>query len=493
MSLKKIVVSLFLVCLFSLQPFAQNSPKREFRGAWIHTVGQDQYAKMSEASMKAYFKSLLDSLRRSGINTVVFQIRPEADAWYKSPYEPWSRYITGVQGKDPGWDPLEFLVTECHKRNMELHAWINPYRVRTSPNKPLAANHLYFKDPSLFIQYGNYLWFDPGNPASRKHIVMVVKDIVKRYDIDAIHMDDYFYPYPMDGLAFNDDSSFQKYGPEMGFKDGQRADWRRENVNLLIKELHEAIHKTKPWVELGISPFGIYRNGHNGSHTNGFTNYDGLYADILHWVQEGWVDYLVPQLYWEIGHRTADYKTLIYWWAANSGNIPLYIGEDVIRTIRPDSLKKGQLRQKMDMAAGIPQVSGHCFWPGYEIKNNAGGIADSLKQNYFRYPALHPADNAYDHIPPKNVRNLAITTVNGKKALAWTAPEASSDKDRAAYYVVYSFKNATNINLDDPSHIVYIGSNRKFALPADTVNKLFVVTAVDRFHNESKGQSIFLR
>ncbi|MDD2612983.1 MAG: family 10 glycosylhydrolase, partial [Bacteroidales bacterium] len=183
---------------------SQKPLKREFRGTWIHTVGQAKYAKMSMNEMKSYFTNLLDKLQKSGINVVLFQVRPEADAWYDSPYEPWSRYITGEQGKDPGWDPLAFMVKECHKRNIDIHAWLNPYRVKTSPTKVLAKTHIYFKHPEWFIDYGEYTWFDPGNPECREFIETVVKDIVKRYDIDGIHLDDYFYPYPIVENKFDD-------------------------------------------------------------------------------------------------------------------------------------------------------------------------------------------------------------------------------------------------------------------------------------------------
>jgi len=474
----------------------QTPHKREFRGTWIHTVGQGKYAAMDQATMKNYFIVLLDSLQRTGINTVIFQVRPEADAWFQSPYEPWSRYITGEQGKDPGWDPLAFMVEECHKRNMDLHAWLNPYRVRTSPEKTLIPDHLFFRNRWMFVEYGDYIWFDPGIPACRKHILKIVRDIVERYDIDAIHMDDYFYPYPVEGQRFDDSKSFKEYGLPMGFTEETKADWRRENVNSLIRELYETIHQTKPWVRFGISPFGIYRNagnGKNGSKTNGFTNYDGLYADILKWIKEGWIDYVIPQLYWEIGHRVADYETLICWWAANRGQVALYIGQDVVRTIKPDSLKRGQLNQKMVMAADMTEVTGHCFWPAYELENNAGGIVDSLKTTYFRYPALHPADNSYDLIPPKPVRNLKQTTSEGLKVLSWQSPESGTENDKASYYVVYGFKKSEEVNLNNPANIVSISRDRRYVLPTKTPLKKFAVTALDRFHNESKPETIELK
>lgn len=496
MRIRFVAFVVLLAVVFHLPLSGFTPPKREFRGTWIHTVGQERYMKLDEAGMKRYFEALLDSLQLVGINVVIFQVRPEADAWYASSYEPWSRYITGEQGKDPGWDPTAYLIEACHRRNMDFHAWINPYRVRTSPTKSLAPNHLYYRNPWMFVEYGDYLWFDPGIPACRAHIVRVVKDLVSRYDIDALHMDDYFYPYPTNGLVFDDSKSFREYGLPKGFTEATKAEWRRQNVNSLIKEIHDALRNTKPWVRFGISPFGIYRNAgknNNGSKTSGFTNYDGLYADILLWIDKGWIDYVVPQLYWEIGHRVADYKTLLHWWAGNKGQVSLYIGQDVLRTIKPDSLKYGQLWQKMQLAARERAITGHCLWPAYELENNAGGIVDSLRTTYFRYPALPPADNRYDMVPPQPVRHLHRTTTAGRTTLSWQEPMAQSPTDQASYYVVYGFRQGEHINLELASHILGIVKEKAFTFEPGSLPDVCVVTAVDRFHNESKGVSLSLR
>jgi uncharacterized lipoprotein YddW (UPF0748 family) len=496
MNILKYILSLFIAFILTFNIVsAQIPPKREFRGTWIHTVGQDKYARMSEAEMKSYFISLLDHLHKAGVNAVIFQVRPEADAWYASPYEPWSRFITGIQGKDPGWDPLDFMVKECHKRNMDIHAWINPYRVSSSPSRLLSPDHIYFKHPEWFIKYGNTVMFDPGNPECRKFIIQVVKDLVKRYDIDAIHMDDYFYPYPIAGKDFDDSKSFNAYAGQDGFNSHQKADWRRNNVNILIKELHLTIRKTKPWVKFGISPFGIYRNQKNdpkGSNTNGLSCYDDLYADVLYWVKEGWIDYNMPQLYWNIGNKKADYEVLVDWWSKNNFNKPLYIGQDVIRTIKPDSLKFGQLYRKMMLAEKNSKISGNCFWPGYELEKNAGGIADSLQNNYYKYLALLPADCAVDQIPPKPVRNIVYKKdKDNRRIISWNAPFAHQEMDKAAYYVVYQFNHISDVNLNDPRNIVSIGRETEYILPEKvTGRKIYVVTAVDRDHNESRGTSV---
>ena len=305
MKLKTYALLVFLFVMFPLM--AQLSPKREFRGAWMHTVS-GHYKGMGTAEMQKLLIEQLNSLQEAGINAIIFQVRPEADALYISNIEPWSRFLTGKQGQAPSplWDPMAFMIEQCHKRGMEFHAWVNPYRVKTNLKSELAPTHIYWQHPEWFLQYGNQLYFDPGLPESRKYICKVMKDIVDRYDVDAIHMDDYFYPYPIAGQDFPDNLSFARYG--MGFSNKQ--DWRRDNVNVLVKELHELIHTEKPWVKFGISPFGIYRNKKsdpNGSDTKGLQNYDDLYADILLWINNGWVDYAIPQVYWEIGRPAADY------------------------------------------------------------------------------------------------------------------------------------------------------------------------------------------
>ena len=266
-------------CVLALSVSAQSiAPKREFRGAWIQCVN-GQFQGMTAQKMQSVLTSQLNALQKAGINAIIFQIRAEADALYQSSYEPWSRYLTGVQGQSPQWDPLQWMIDECHKRNMELHAWINPYRARTKGTTSLSPLHPYHKHPELFLEYGGQLYFNPGLPENRKYICKIIRDIVNRYDVDALHMDDYFYPYPTPGVDFPDDLAFAEYG--RGY--ANKGDWRRDNVNVLIKEIHETVRECKPWVKFGVSPFGIYRNQKsdpNGSATNGLQNYDDLYADV---------------------------------------------------------------------------------------------------------------------------------------------------------------------------------------------------------------------
>lgn len=474
-------------------------PKREFRGVWFSTAWQSRYRTKTPEQMKAYFTASLDQLQSYGINAIIFQVRPQADAFYRSELEPWSAHLTGKQGQAPAgnFDPLAFLIEECHKRNMELHAWLNPYRVTTTTNEKeeLASSHLYYREPYRFVKYGGKIYFDPGIPANRKFICDVVQDIVSRYDVDAIHMDDYFYPYPIAGEEFPDNNSFAAYG--RGYKAENKADWRRSNVNLLIEDIKYSIASVKPWVRFGISPFGIYRNKKStpdgsGSETNGLQNYDDLYADVNLWTEKGWIDYNMPQLYWEIGHKAADYKTLIEWWAKHSNNRPLYIGQDVKRTmdaITPSG--ETQLQQKMILSRSFPALQGNCFWPAYELLDNYKGIGNELINNYHLYPALIPAYTHMHDKQPKKVDKLTEEYTATTHALKWKSNSNNSNPETAHYYVVYRFAKGEKEDLDDASKITAVTRLTECILPYEGGKKeyKYVVTAVDAFHNESKGRS----
>lgn len=469
------------------------APKREFRGAWIQTVN-GQYQGISTEKLQQLLISQLNSLQEAGMNALIFQVRPEADALYFSSIEPWSRFLTGMQGKAPSprWDPMAFMIEECHKRGMEFHAWINPYRVKTNKSVKLAPTHIYWQHPEWFVEYGNQLFFDPALPESRKHICRVVEDIVSRYDVDAIHMDDYFYPYPIPGKSFPDDLSFARYG--VGFSN--RDDWRRDNVNVLIKQLHETIRRCKPWVKFGVSPFGIYRNRKNdpnGSQTNGLQNYDDLYADVLLWINNGWVDYTIPQIYWEIGHPAADYEILVGWWAKHASGRPLFIGQDVMRTVKSVDLVNSSIHQmprKMQLQRAYPTIGGSCQWPASAVIDNAGNYREALRLQYHKYPALPPVFSFMDEEAPKKVRKLKPVWTADGYILFWQAPKAKDPMDEAIQYVVYRFGKKEKVNLEDPSKIVSVTRNTWYKLPYlnGKTKYRYVVTALDRLHNESKAE-----
>ncbi|MDR2816368.1 MAG: family 10 glycosylhydrolase [Proteiniphilum sp.] len=473
----------------SLTRIPSAAPKREFRGAWVQTVGQSRYSQMNSAAMKHYISDMVRKFDEAGINAVIFQIRPEADAFYRSELEPWSRFLSGEQGKapdDPSFDPLAFIIEECHKRGMELHAWLNPYRVKSNINNTLAKNHIYRKHPERFVQYGTQLFFDPGLPENRGFICEVVRDIVTRYEVDAIHMDDYFYPYPIAGASFPDDNSFGMYAASQGFSPSQRDDWRRNNVNLLIQQIKLTIAGTKPWVRFGVSPFGIYRNKRsdpNGSNTNGLQNYDDLYADIKLWVEKGWIDYNLPQLYWEIGHSAADYTTLLQWWNTNNFEQHLYIGQDLKR-----SIDKNELNVKIRQSREMSFVHGNCYWYGYQILDDFAGVADAMKTDLHRYKTLIPA---YTHLykgRPAAVEKLTDVYTEDMHFLTWEYKKKPLNPESAQRFVVYRFRKGEKTDINRAENIIKITPDNFFVLPYEGGENryTYVVTALDAFHNESK-------
>ena len=493
----KSLLCVFFLLLMAGGVFAQVQtgsayPKREFRAAWIQSVN-GQFRGMPTEKLKQNLIGQLNSLQKAGINAIIFQVRPEADALYASRLEPWSRFLTGVQGKapEPDWDPMQFMIDECHKRGMEFHAWINPYRTKTTLKSELAPNHVYNIHPEWFVTYGDQLYFDPALPESRRHICMVVSDIVSRYDVDAIHMDDYFYPYPIKGKDFPDDASFARFGG--GFSN--KGDWRRSNVNVLIKKLHETIREIKPWVKFGVSPFGIYRNESSdplGSKTKGLQNYDDLYADVLLWAREGWIDYNIPQIYWHIGHPVADYETLVKWWARNTENRPLFIGQSVMNTVQnadPKNPSINQLPRKMALQRAYQTIGGSCQWPASAVVENAGKYRDALIAEYHKYPALPPVFDFMDNEAPAKVRKMKPVWTEDGYILFWTAPKYKEEMNRAVQYVVYCFNDKEKVNIDDPSHIVAITRDNFYKLPYEDgkTKYRYVVTALDRLHNESKS------
>ncbi len=376
--------------------FAQ-APRQELRAVWVATVSNIDYPDRPTVStdvQKASFIKLLDMHQRNGMNAVVVQIRPATDAFYPSPLEPWSQWLTGVQGQPPVpyYDPLLFMITETHKRKMEFHAWMNPYRAVFNINSSsISATHVTRLHPEWFLTYGDKKYFDPGNKEVQKHVTAVVQDVVKRYAVDAIHFDDYFYPYRIAGKEFPDQASFSKYGKSMSIND-----WRRSNTDSVIVMLSRVIKQENKNCQFGISPFGVWRNESQdprGSNTKaGQTNYDDLYADILLWLQKGWIDYVAPQLYWEIGHNLADYNTLIDWWSKNTYGKNCYIGIGIYRAGSNAAWKdKTQLPRQIVKLRNTPNINGMMFFSSKTFEKNPNGWNDSLRLNYFREPALPPA------------------------------------------------------------------------------------------------------
>jgi uncharacterized lipoprotein YddW (UPF0748 family) len=392
------VLSAVILSFIILSLSAQTKP--EFRGVWIATVDNIDWPTKGDYnsnSQKASFIKMLDMHQRNGINALVVQIRPCTDAFYPSPYEPWSQWLTGIQGQPPSpyYDPLAFMISETHKRGMVFHAWLNPYRAEFNLTNPsLSATHITKVHPEWFLVYGDKRYFDPGNKEAQQYVTQVVSDVVSRYDVDAIHFDDYFYPYRIPGKEFPDEATFRKYGAGL-----TKDDWRRSNTDSIISKLSATIKKENKKCQFGISPFGVWRNQDkdpiDGSRTIGAqTNYDDLYANILLWLKKGWIDYVAPQLYWEFGHRIAPYEVLLSWWSNHTYGKHCYVGMGIYRANSNPAWKElSQLPRQIVAMRNTPNMKGMIFFSSKTFERNPNGWSDSLRLNYFKVPVKVPEMN----------------------------------------------------------------------------------------------------
>lgn len=481
---------IIILCAFLL--FTQSGiagPKRELRAVWIATVGNIDWPSKSGLSsdqQKAEFVRKLDMLQQLGFNTVIVQIRPAADAFYESSYEPWSRYLSGKQGVAPFpyYDPLKFMIEETHRRNMDFHAWFNPYRAlvssKSNPNPP---HHPTKRNPDWIIHFDGKGYFDPGSPAAREYILNVMLEVVKKYDIDALHIDDYFYPYPIRGKEFGDYATFARFGEGMSL-----GDWRRKNVNTFISQLNSNIKKVKPHVKFGVSPFGIWRNSKTdstGSLTNGTSCYDDLYSDVKLWMKNSWVDYMAPQLYWERGHRVANFAELLPWWNANKGKRDLYIGLGLYKMVgansgvwsSPNEIL-GQIRDSRQQ-----KVEGLIFYSLVSFDKIGYAIRDSLKaDHYFGTVSIPPAMAWIDNIAP-NAPQVLLKPSGGKTSINWTVTNPSKEPLK---FLVYRFKKGERIDLGNARKILTITKASQFIdHTAGNEKYTYLVTALDRTWNES--------
>ncbi|MFJ8530352.1 family 10 glycosylhydrolase [Bacillus sp. NPDC094106] len=468
--------------------------KRELRAVWIATVFNiDWPVKGASADeQKKQFINILDDVKSMGMNAVVVQVRPTSDAFYPSKYSPWSEYLTGTQGKDPGYDPLAFMVEEAHKRNLEFHAWLNPYRITTSHQdvNKLAANHPAKQNPDWVVKHGKQLLYNPGIPAVRDYIKNTTLEIVQNYDVDAIHMDDYFYPYS-DAKNFNDATAYETYG-----EGKNKDDWRRENVNTLVRDLSTSIKQTKSYVKFGISPFGIWRNQQNdiqGSATKGLSAYDAIYADSRLWLHKEWVDYLTPQVYWSIGHKAANYDVLTKWWnnEAQGKNAHLYIGQAAYK-INNDSDKAwenpAETNNQLALNSTLSNIKGSIFFSYTDLKKNKLGIKEQLRANAYKYSALVPTMPWLDNSAPSNPSEISVTDGSNGATISWNN-NAGND---VAYFVVYRFNKGQQIDGNSSSAIVTTirnnGSKAQSYVDRAVTNSsdyTYAISAVDRLHNES--------
>lgn len=482
---------------------AQEHPKHEFRGVWVASVVNIDWPSQKNLSVeqqKAEFRRLAQSHRARGLNALVVQIRPAADAFYNSPHEPWSEWLTGTQGKAPSpyYDPLEFMIAETHALGMEFHAWINPYRaVQNTGVQKISPSHISVKKPEWIVSYGIKKVLNPGIPEVRTYIIKVVMDIVRRYDVDGIHFDDYFYPYPEPNRRFNDDAAFKKYGS--GFTN--RDDWRRDNINQFIKTLSDSINASKPWVSFGISPFGVWRNKSKdpmGSDTRaGVATYDDLYADILLWMKQGWIDYVAPQLYWDTEFTIASYNTLLPWWAQHSYGRHLYIGQAAYRV---DSNNGGwksmdQLLIQKRMIREQPKVQGSIYYSSKSMLNNVKGVPERLAKTYYPGLALVPPLTwRMLDVKPVNIQNLRYTKSLNKVVLSWEKPLLNAI-NKTRFYAIYRFTDRDVITHQSGMHLVALVPSTVTEFTDNTVlkeNTSYLVTSVGIDRQESEGVSIFI-
>lgn len=474
--------------------------KREMRAAWIATVANIDWPRQGCVDPKAqqvHLVEILDSLKMLKFNAIVFQIRPTADALYDSEIEPWSKWLSGCQGvcPEPYYDPLEFVIGEAHRRQIDVHVWLNPYRVvlKEEDIDSLASNHIYKRRPEWFVKYGKQYYFNPGLDETRGYLNRVVADVVARYDVDAVHFDDYFYPYRIAGLEFPDRGTFEKY--PRGFRDIDS--WRRNNVDMIIQELAHTIHSRKPWVEFGVSPFGVWRNDNkdpNGSRTlAGQTNYDDLYADVRLWLRKGWIDYVVPQLYWEIGKAVADYLVLSRWWVDNSYGRNLYIGisSSNIGAIRPAAWHRpNELCRQMRVNRHYEEIGGEAFFSCKTLLANPQGLCDSLMRTFYRYPALTPVNSSIRGGASADPDSVRVEMWGKRPYLVWN-PVTDFGGYQVRQYVVYMFSAFDTVDIGNPAAIVAQTDDTCIDLTRIDTRGLeevvFVVTSVNRYHHESEG------
>jgi len=464
-------------------------PKREFRGAWVATVINLDWPtspNLSTETQKEELVSLFDKLETTNTNAVIFQIRSECDAMYASNFDPWSHWLTGSQGTAPNpyYDPLEFAIEEAHARGLELHAWFNPYRAERNVNDyTTAGNHVTNLHPSWVIKIGNIKFLNPGLPQVREYVTNVIMDVVNRYNIDGVHFDDYFYPYPPDEISNQDAQAFIDY--PRGFTN--LGDWRRDNVNELLRMISDSIKTVKPEIKFGMSPFGIYRNG-VPSGISGLDAYSTIYCDPVTWLQEKVIDYIAPQLYWAFSGGQ-DYGKLLPWWATQVDDRHLYPGQALYRagSFSPDEIPR-QIRLNRD----TENCQGSILFRAQNLFGNPNGVTDSLNNNYYKYKALTPSMSWKDQILPNNPSNLRFESLAEIRGLGiqWDAPSEAADGDKASNYVVYQLDN-TSPTIDDlnkSENIWKVTSNQYATLnSSDKINDIiyFAVSSLDENSNES--------
>ncbi|MGK7391374.1 MAG: glycoside hydrolase family 10 protein [Candidatus Cyclobacteriaceae bacterium M2_1C_046] len=498
MNLKHLLISCFCFLLIYSVSAQDHPPKKEFRGIWIATVANIDWPKsrgLSEEKQKEQFNEILDFYQNLNFNVAVVQIRAAGDAFYPTEKAPWSRFLMGTENYAPDtlYDPLEWMIEETHKRGMEFHAWLNPYRATTDLDTAiLDEQHAFYQHPEWMVKYGTKYYFNPGLPEVKEHVVDVISEVVRNYDIDAIHFDDYFYPYKITNQIFDDSLQYQQYAAE-----GQSIDdWRRSNVSALIQECSEMIKREKPWVQFGISPFGVWRNAamdSTGSSTRaGQTTYDDLYADVLKWMRERWIDYNVPQLYWSMDYPAASHRILVDWWSKQAGNSNIYIGHGLYKVkANPDKAwnKIKEIPRQIELTRAKQEIDGSVFFSAKSIMGRHRRLSRQILRKYYKYPALPPASPFINKTPAEVDHNVEVVERNDKYQIKLQADQS----DSLRYVITYRSKNKNPINLENPEMIlskIYLKQDQPtyICLPKKGLKKgkPVVLTFLDKYGIESR-------
>ena len=466
--MKLFALVLLLLPVFVLGASGPPMPPREFRAAWIatvHNIDWPSKAGLPAASQRAELSAIMKGAAALKLNAVIFQVRPQCDAFYQS-VEPWSRFLSGSMGEDPGYDPLEFAIREAHANGLELHAWFNPFRAASSRDTPTTSRHVTRLHPEWVRSYGTQLWLDPGEPEARAYSMRIIMDVLRRYDVDGIHIDDYFYPYPITSsgvtVPFPDDATFRKHGRGM-----DRADWRRACIDSFVEQLYRSIKTEKRSVKVGISPFGVWRPGVPATIVAQLDSYDHLYADARRWLREGWCDYLAPQLYWPIERPDQSFPVLLDWWRSeNRAERHLWPGLAIDRIGKDRGAQ--EIGNQIVLTRRGDSGPGQIHWSGKHLLGNRGGVADLLRRTFYTETALVPASRWLGSIPPERP-----ALEKSGSSLEWRTQEQVAPR----WWLVQMRSGGKW------STRVYPGSMQEMPLPdGDT----FVVRAVDRAGNLSE-------
>ncbi len=484
----------------SIHRYEKNTPEKEFRGFWVATVVNIDWPKNkldSGEKQKRDFIAILDFYKKLNFNAAIVQIRTAGDAFYPTNKAPWSKYLSGKEGLAPIEfdDPLVWMIEETHKRNMEFHAWLNPYRATFDLDTlALANSHDFYQHPNWMVKYGKKYYYNPGLPAVQDKFSNIVKEVVANYEIDAIHFDDYFYPYKIKGQVFNDSVTYQSYG----LPNQELGDWRRSNVDSLVRKVHKTIKETKSWVQFGISPFGVWKNKTtdvNGSDTQaGQTTYEDLYADPLLWMEKGWLDYLVPQAYWSMDYPRASYRKIALWWANIMQRTNLYMGNGPYKIKNnPDRAwdKKNEIPNQVLLARDVDNISGNVFFSAKSLMNKHHKVVRKLRKIYMR-PSQNPTPKS------KMERTLTIPKINSLETQKNKLEFCVEHKDNVPRFVLYfqlnDSKNQKAKNLIGKSYLSesQVSDCTYLQLTKKQTERPIGIVIVDAYGNESRLLTLHL-